>query len=65
MVTCDREPPGKLTLWLRGTGDRKSQGIDAESPDHEEDESRFGEHDGVECRVGERITMAPGLKFGR
>ena len=38
------KPPGKLTVWLRGAGDRNSQGIDGESPDDEEDESRFWEH---------------------
>jgi len=38
---------GELTLWLRsrGAGDRNVQGVDGESPDDEEGESSFGEHD--------------------
>ena len=67
MVRCDRERLEKLTLWLRsrGAGDRGRQGVDGESPDGEEGESGFEEHDDMECREDEQITTAPGLKFGR
>jgi len=62
----DRERSGKLTVWprSRGAGDRNGQGVDEENPDDEEGESGFEEHDDMECREGEQITMAPGLKFG-
>ena len=67
MVRCERERSGTLTLWFRsrGAGDRNGQGVDGESPDEEEGESSFGEHDDMECREEEQITTAPGLKFGR
>ena len=48
-----------------GPGDRNGQGVDGESPDDEEGENGFGEHDDMERREENRITTAPGLKFGR
>jgi len=67
IVRCDGDRSGKLTPWLRSrrAGDWGHQGVDRESPDGEEGESRFEEHGDMECRGEERITMAPGLKFGR
>ena len=55
---------GELTLGLRNrrTG---GQRVDGESPDGEEGESSFEEHDDMECREEEQITAAPDLKFGR
>jgi len=52
VVGCDRERQMKLTLWLRsrGAGNRNGQGADRESPDEEEGESGFEEHDDMECR---------------
>ena len=66
MVRCDRERSGKLAFWLRTgrTGDRIGQGANGESADGEEGENGFGQHDDRECREGEQITTAPGLKFG-
>ena len=56
-----------LTLWLRsgGTSDPNGQRVDGESPDGEEGERSFEEHDDMVCCEEERITTAPGLKFGR
>ena len=67
MTRYGGEISGKLTVWLRGglSGDRNGQGIDGESADGEEGEDGFGEHDDRYCRKKERITTAPGLKFGR
>jgi len=67
VVRCGRERPGKLTLWLGswGAGDRNAQCVDGESADGEEGENGFGKHDDMECRKGEQITRAPGLKFER
>ena len=66
MVRYGRVRSGKLTLWFgsRGTCDRNGQGVDGENPDDEEGESSFGEHDDLRSRE-ERMTMAPGLKFGK
>ena len=57
----------KLTLWLRSglASDRGAQGIDGDSADSEEGKNSFGKHDDMECLEEERITTAPGLKFGR
>ena len=49
VVRYDRERSGKLTCWLRGAGNRGRQGVDGESPDGEEGESSFEEHDEMEC----------------
>ena len=67
MVKCDRESLGKLTLWLRsrGAGDQNGHGVNGESPDGEEGQNSFDEHDDMECREEEQITTAPGLKFER
>ena len=67
MAICDRERSGKLTAWVRNrrTSNRSAHGVGEESPDEEEGESSFGEHDDMECREEEQITTAPGLKFGR
>jgi len=67
VVKCDRERSGKLTLWLRsrGTSDRSGHGVDGESPDNEEGENCFEEHDDMKCREEEEITTAPGLGFRR
>jgi len=67
VVRRDRERSDKLTLWLRsgGTSDPNGQGVDGESPDGEEGENSFEEHDDMECDEEEQITTAPGLKFGR
>jgi len=56
-VRCDEERSEELTLWLRsrGAGDRNGQGADGESPDGEEGESSFEEHDNVKCEE-EQIT---------
>ena len=64
VVRYGRKWSGKLTLRLRsgGASDRNGQGVDGESPDDEEGESSFEEHDDSE---EEQITTAPGLKFGR
>jgi len=58
---------GGTYTWLqrRGVGDRNGKGFDGESPDDEESESSFGEHDDMECREGEQIRTAPGPKFER
>ena len=66
VVGCDRDRSGELTLWLRSgrAGDRGRQGVDGKSPDGEEGESSFDEHDDMECRGEEEITTAPGLKLG-
>jgi len=52
-----RERSGKPTVWLRsrGAGNRGGQGVDGESPDDEEGESGFEEHDDMECREEEEI----------
>jgi len=52
VVRRDRERSGELTLRLgsRRTSDRSGHGVDRESPDGEEGESSFEEHDDVECR---------------
>ena len=67
VVRCDRERWEKLTLWLRtgGAGNGTGQGVDGESPDDEEGENGFGEHDDVDYREEEQKTTAPGLKSGR
>ena len=50
---------GKLTIWVGsgGTGDGNDQSVDGESPDSEEGENGFVEHD-----EEEQTTTAPGLK---
>ena len=67
VARCDKERSGKLTLWLRsrGAGDRNGQGIDGDSPNDEEGENSFEEHDDVSCREEEQMITAPGLRFGR
>ena len=67
MSTCDIERSGKLAFWLRsgGTGDMSGQGIDRENADGEEDKNCLGEHDDRGVDEEERVTTAPGLKFGR
>jgi len=60
MARCDREQLGKLTLWFRsgGAGNQNGHGVDGESPDGEEGQNGFEEHDGMECREEEQRHQA-------